>query len=294
MEIKVVNALNRDIEREQLNKILKYLNDSIISSTEKVVTEVKAVERVARAAASKVSSSSSSSSSSSAPAAITVSLTGDVEGTGQGTSSITVPVNITKDLVEEAPIDSGRYWRYQGGWETVPFPLLSLAYMSPSGFGAYNEDEMEWISRKLEGDSVWTTVNDGDGVSGDPEIVFTESAKEGYKRIDWTALGVVHGARAVVVENSSVRHPSLTVISDAVKIVGISTGAALDGQTVTVQTGGTISDSSWAWSAGDVFAGQDGVLTQVAPTTGYVTSIGRAISPTTININITIPLIRKQ
>ena len=145
MELKVVNALNRDIEREQLNKILKYLHESIVSSTEGGVTEAKVAEMIARASPSRPSSSSSSS----APTTITVSLTGDVEGAGQGTSSITVPVNITKDLVEEAPVDSGRYWRYQGGWETVPFPLLSLAYMSPSGFGAYNEDEMEWVSRNV-------------------------------------------------------------------------------------------------------------------------------------------------
>lgn len=195
MELKVVNALNRDIEREQLNKILKYLHESIVSSTEGGLTEAKVAEMIARASPSRPSSSSS------APTTITVSLTGDVEGTGQGTSSITVPVNITKDLVGEAPVDSGRYWRYQGGWETVPFPLLSLAYMSPSGFGAYNEDDLEWNSRVITGASGNIEVTDGDGVSGDPVIDLSVVPDSGIAdtlyKIDRDSYGRVVGTQQV-------------------------------------------------------------------------------------------------
>lgn len=286
MELKVVNALSRDVEREQLNKILKYLHDSIISSAEGGVTEAKVAEMIARASSLRPLPSSSS------PATITVSLTGDVEGTGQGTSSITVPVNITKDLVEEAPIDSGRYWRHQGGWETVPFPLLSLAYMSPSGFGAYNEDDLEWNSRELEGDSAWTTVENGDGVSGNPKIIFTEAAKEGYKRIQGVATESIHGGRAVVFEDGNVRHPDLGDISDSVKIAGIAMNAGGIGDLINVQTGGTFREPSWNWLSSPVFVEDEGVLTQTAPTTGYVVSIGRSVDSTTIDIDVSLPLLR--
>lgn len=70
-------------------------------------------------------------------------------------------------------------------------------------------------------------------------------------------------------------------------VVGIATTSALTGANVRVQTAGTLSDASWAWSNGLVWLGTNGALTQTAPTNGaYIVPVGRAYNSTTIIVDI--------
>jgi hypothetical protein len=69
--------------------------------------------------------------------------------------------------------------------------------------------------------------------------------------------------------------------------IGITITSAGTGSQVTVATGGLVSDASWSWTKGSVYLGSNGFITQAAPSGGNViVHIGRAISPTTIQIDI--------
>jgi len=82
-----------------------------------------------------------------------------------------------------------------------------------------------------------------------------------------------------------------TDVDSAMDIIGITKTSATAGNLVEIITGGSMEDPSWNWSKGPVFLGTSGVLTQTAPITGFVLSMGKVISNTKLNINIDRPII---
>jgi hypothetical protein len=77
----------------------------------------------------------------------------------------------------------------------------------------------------------------------------------------------------------------------ASSVVGVTMGAAVTGATIRIQFSGELSDSGWNWVPGPIYCGLNGILTQSLPTTGFLLTLGTAISNTTILINIKQPLI---
>jgi hypothetical protein len=81
-----------------------------------------------------------------------------------------------------------------------------------------------------------------------------------------------------------------TILSHANKILGMTTEATLTGATVTIQTGGEITDSSWSWVLNTpIWLSSSGLLTQVAPVTGFSLIVAFPISTTKIYINLREP-----
>lgn len=66
---------------------------------------------------------------------------------------------------------------------------------------------------------------------------------------------------------------------------GISEGAAILGAQVAVRMLGTLVEPSWSWSAGPVWLGDDGQLTQTPPTTGALVQVGVPVSSTVLRID---------
>ncbi|MBD2437363.1 hypothetical protein [Nostoc sp. FACHB-110] len=67
----------------------------------------------------------------------------------------------------------------------------------------------------------------------------------------------------------------------------INKKAVSTGQTVTGQTFGEIENLAWAWTPQDpIFLGANGTLTQVPPTTGFVLTVGWAMTPSKMFIDI--------
>lgn len=167
MEYKVVNALSRDVEREQLNKILKHISDTLSSVSTGGLTEAQVRAWIAE-------------SMPVIPSArpITVTLTGDATGSGSGTTSISIPVDLTGNFIEDAPSDSLPYWRQDGTWQNVPFPLISLAFVESNGIYSYDVDTLSWepatTSDLPEGTNLYFTE--------DRVLEVLESARE-YQRI---------------------------------------------------------------------------------------------------------------
>lgn len=76
--------------------------------------------------------------------------------------------------------------------------------------------------------------------------------------------------------------PSVSCFSFA----GISTGAADSGSPITAQAFGVMTEPSWTWTAGNpVYAAANGTLTQTVPTTGFLLTLGIALSATALLIN---------
>jgi len=113
-----------------------------------------------------------------------------------------------------------------------------------------------------------------DGAAGEA-VVVREAAQ---------ALG---GHRVVKpVASDEVDYASSDIAGDGDLILGITKGAAAAGDDVQVQVGGTMTEGSWNWILGPVYCGLNGVLTQVVPTSGFVCRVAKALSPTTILVNV--------
>ncbi len=72
-------------------------------------------------------------------------------------------------------------------------------------------------------------------------------------------------------------------------IAGLTTAAASIGGVVTAANDGAVTFSGWAWTAGPVFLGADGTLTQTLPASGYAVVIGRG-DGTRLFINLQPPV----
>lgn len=89
-------------------------------------------------------------------------------------------------------------------------------------------------------------------------------------------------ALRVVVSNPNgyIEHASNLNPSHVYAILGITITGGIYGQYATIQYTGVISDPAWSWNHGyPVYLGEDGVLTQIQPTEGFIYQIGYATTP---------------
>lgn len=94
----------------------------------------------------------------------------------------------------------------------------------------------------------------------------------------------IGGHRAVTVGADGKAYLASPVEPQAQAVLGVTTGAAAAGASVTVQCAGVLSEASWAWAPGPVWLSADGVLTQVVPTVGAAVHIGIAGGPTSLTV----------
>ena len=101
------------------------------------------------------------------------------------------------------------------------------------------------------------------------------------------AQGPISGHRAIIqMSGRQARYPILSQASDADMIVGISLGAAVNGADVTVRLLGEMEESSWNWTQGPVFAGNNGILTQTPPAGAWIRQVGVAVAPTILVVGL--------
>lgn len=93
------------------------------------------------------------------------------------------------------------------------------------------------------------------------------------------------GHRAVYVGDDGLAWYASKASASAVRVAGITTGAASLGAAATIQPEGLLTEPSWTWSGNTpVWLGTAGQLTQSPPTTGYLVQIGVAVGPTSLLI----------
>jgi hypothetical protein len=71
-------------------------------------------------------------------------------------------------------------------------------------------------------------------------------------------------------------------------------GAALEGDSVTIQALGLITEPSWQWIPGPLWLGSNGVITQTIPVTGMQWRLGTALTATTVLWEPDMPIIQTE
>ena len=122
------------------------------------------------------------------------------------------------------------------------------------------------------------------GQGGSADNLYTEAIAE----INLGSLRVVTTSSTSFGKVTYADHNNL---SQASNILGITRTSAVPDGSVDIITSGMLSDSSWNFNEGPIFVGVNGQLTQIAPTTGYIVVVGKAVSSTRISINISRPII---
>lgn len=110
--------------------------------------------------------------------------------------------------------------------------------------------------------------------------------------ITYPASTAIGGHRIVVLNaTEAVEYADHTTLTHANKIAGMSTGAAVEGADVTIQTHGEITEISWTWALDTpVWLSTTGLMTQTPPITGFSLIIGFPISATKLFIDIREPI----
>lgn len=141
------------------------------------------------------------------------------------------------------------------------------------------------VTTLVSGQSLVSTVSvpGPQGPKGNTgESVTTQTHKAGANLSGHRAIRV-SGGLAHVADGTNAAH--------AGRCIGISTGAAVQGDDVTVQTAGAITEPGWTWTDGPVFVGADGILMQSLAGLAFVQQIGVATSATSIDINPQLPIL---
>lgn len=188
MDWNVKNAVNRDVERQHLNKILKEIRGAVDELQTSIAAEGGLEDDVRQVVAGLVENNTEhgitviyNSDGEVLDFIVndfTVRLSGDITGEADvvGLRDINITTTLDPSLVgvPEAPIDGYPYWRYGGGWEQVTGGLWQLEDLIDSGFTVKAYDsasgEHSWSTRQMEVDAGELTVTNPDGVLGNPSF----------------------------------------------------------------------------------------------------------------------------
>lgn len=220
MEWIVRNAISRDVERQQLNKILKEIRTTLDDVMTKLNTSSTAVDdaKVRSIVANMLAAgdqtviqgvyNSVTKGIDWQTRSFTIALTGDVTGSGLSTNlgnvSITTTANGGGDGgIDEAPLDGLAYWRNNGSWEVVPFPAQTIQFITPPGFTVLDED-LNWYARTIEGVTGEIVITDGDGILANPVIGLADVPDGGggiLQKTDFDAKGRKTGTSAATTDD---------------------------------------------------------------------------------------------
>ena len=118
-----------------------------------------------------------------------------------------------------------------------------------------------------------------------------DDARFGVMTTSATAGVDLGGQRVVVISSGNAVYADNTDSTHTNKVLGITTGAATNGQSVMIQSHGEMVEPSWTWTLNQpVFLSTNGLLTQTPPTTGFSQIVGFPTSATSLFINIREPL----
>ncbi len=135
------------------------------------------------------------------------------------------------------------------------------------------------IEQKIE-----LTLNSGiKGDKGDKGDTGSSGASSSYT---YTAGEILGGHKAIVIDNNLAYYTDCTNLDHINKPIGISSNASISGGNVTVVFYGEMEESSWNWNTEKpIWISTNGILTQIAPVTGFSCIIAFPITPIKIFID---------
>ncbi len=97
----------------------------------------------------------------------------------------------------------------------------------------------------------------------------------------------IFGLRAVQAQGGLIFNADTSDVALAQgSVVGVALQSGGIGDDLLVQLSGELTENSWSWLPGYVYCGPDGSLTQSPSDLGWLITIGRVVSPTTIVVDI--------
>lgn len=134
------------------------------------------------------------------------------------------------------------------------------------------------------------------GLTTGDELVELQQGAEGVH--DYAAPGgtftaglTLSGHRAVTISAGTVVYADRTVPGHARAVIGLTTGAAVNGTPVAVRFRGVVVEPSWTWTPdAPIWLGTTGLLTQTIPTVGFLRQIAYAVTATLIVVDPREPL----
>jgi hypothetical protein len=137
----------------------------------------------------------------------------------------------------------------------------------------------------LEDSQIYIIADGAQGPVGPP-------GPTGGYALQYTAGEALGGHRAVVLNDmGEVVYADNTILTHANKVLGITTGAASMGAMATIQTGGEMTEPSWSWVLDTpIWLSSSGMLTQVAPVTGFSLIVAFPVSATKAIISLREPI----
>lgn len=159
----------------------------------------------------------------------------------------------------------------EGGGNTLTFAAFS-ASPGPPGASAY---QAALNNGFIGTEAQWLASLQGDGSL----LLMQRNAGE--------ALG---GHRAVVLSSGMAFYADSSNLDHAGLVVGITTGAAAQGASASIQSGGELAGLSGLIPDQAIFLSTNGGLTQSAPITGFSQQLGIALSATAMLINLTLAI----
>lgn len=165
----------------------------------------------------------------------------------------------------------------------APFPITIVPSARALRMYWVAPDAPNGIQRNASGTPVIAAIiagNSGGGNSGGVSIT------------ELLAAVNLSGHRAVIPVAGGVGYPSLADRFDGDRVIGITQHAAMSGQAVTVQETGLMVEPTWNWTLGPVYAGDNGILTQIPPSNGWVREVGVAVAPQRIVVSMRPSIIR--
>lgn len=166
---------------------------------------------------------------------------------------------------------------------------MSLRHHPPAGTGS-NRVSDQWNGPNahiVDGPGILLRTDAGAGplalvaLSNDFAVADGALRVVGAHQLVLTAATALGGHRVVIADAAGqARYPDRTNIAHADAVIGLTVTAASAGTNVTVQTTGDVVESSWNWTPGPVWVGDNGLPTQTPPTTGWLQLLGVALGST--------------
>ena len=185
MDWNVKNAVNRDVERQHLNKILAEIRASIdeVKRLAETTADADAIKAIVGTMVSTNTETGLTVNYNTlkkvldfAVSNFTLTLTGDITGTGtiQGLSNATIITSLSGSAgIEDVPLDNVIYWRLNQVWEAVSPVVVALGTLLEDGLIVSYTDsagDVQITAREIEGATGQIDVADGDGAAGNPTI----------------------------------------------------------------------------------------------------------------------------
>lgn len=206
MEWIVKNAVNVDVERQHLNKILKEIKSQVdnVSSQINVTSEgLGNVQNTLTTTITKIINNTLPASE----LATTVTLTGDVIGTSTkvpGQNAVTIQTTLSGSYVKEAPLDSYAYWRFQGQWQAVPAAVQAIGNLAGPGYLTITDEGSYNVRTITSGDVDRIVITNGDANTGDTVIdlaLVPDSGTGTLQLTDFDAYGRKTGTAAATTDD---------------------------------------------------------------------------------------------